>query len=268
MLIENQLERADHTHLGQLLTYAAGLNAVTIVWISAQFTEEHRAALDWLNEITDDRFTFFGLEVELWRIGESLAAPKFNVISKPNDWTRSVADAAKGIKEMATTETQRFQVEFWTGFREHMHASQSVVKATKPLPQSWMWMGIGRSGIGLCANVSTWSSEDKTYGTGEVRAELLLNDVNAKAYFHLLQAEREAIESEFGESLTWYSKDGVKNCRIYVRRDAKVLDRDLWPELFTWLREKLERLRRVFRDRVRALDPGDWHPEKPHEMAS
>src|ERR1044071_9814117 len=69
VLIENQLERTDHTHLAQLLTYAAGLKAVTIVWIANLFTEEHRAALDWLNEITDSRFNFFGLEIELWKIG-------------------------------------------------------------------------------------------------------------------------------------------------------------------------------------------------------
>src|SRR5262245_40043571 len=85
VLIENQLERTDHHHLGQLLTYASGLEAVTIVWIAARFTEKHRSTLDWLNKITDDRFRFFGLEVELWRIGDSPAAPKFNVVSKPND---------------------------------------------------------------------------------------------------------------------------------------------------------------------------------------
>jgi hypothetical protein len=71
VLIENQLERTDHSHLGHLLTYAAGLQAVSIVWIAQQFTDEHRAALDWLNEITDGRFNFFGLEIELWRIGSS-----------------------------------------------------------------------------------------------------------------------------------------------------------------------------------------------------
>ena len=79
VLIENQLERTDHTHLGQLITYAAGLKTVTIVWIASPFTEEHRAALDWLNEITDNRFNFFGLEIELWRIGNSPVAPKFNM---------------------------------------------------------------------------------------------------------------------------------------------------------------------------------------------
>ncbi|MDF1733853.1 MAG: hypothetical protein P1U37_01120, partial [Minwuia sp.] len=85
VLIENQLERTDHTHLGQLLTYASGLEAVTIIWIAARFTEEHRSTLDWLNRITDESFRFFGIEIELWRIGNSPVAPKFNVVSKPNN---------------------------------------------------------------------------------------------------------------------------------------------------------------------------------------
>src|SRR6185369_6748304 len=95
VLIENQLERTDHCHLGQLLTYAAGLNAVTIVWIAERFTEEHRATLDWLNERTDEHINFFGLEVELWQIGDSPIAPKFNIISQPNDWSRTVRTAAE-----------------------------------------------------------------------------------------------------------------------------------------------------------------------------
>ena len=94
VLIENQLERTDHCHLGQLITYAAGLEAVTIIWVAERFTEEHRAALDWLNERTKEHIDFFGLEVELWRIGDSRIAPKFNIISKPNDWTQQVQNAA------------------------------------------------------------------------------------------------------------------------------------------------------------------------------
>jgi hypothetical protein len=85
VLIENQLERTDHMHLGQLITDAAGLKAATLVWVANPFTEEHRAALDWLNGITDSRFNGFGLEIEWWRIGESPIAPKFNLVSKPND---------------------------------------------------------------------------------------------------------------------------------------------------------------------------------------
>jgi len=94
VLVENQLERTDHSHLGQLLTYAAGLKAATIVWIAERFTGEHRAALDSLNEITGERFAFFGLEVELWPIGESPMGQKFNVVSKPNDSTKTVQSPA------------------------------------------------------------------------------------------------------------------------------------------------------------------------------
>ena len=97
VLIENQLDRTDHSHLGQLLTYAAGLNAVTIVWIAERFTEEHRATLDWLNERTDEKINLFGLEIELWRIGDSPIAPKFNIISQPNDWSRTVQQAAAAM---------------------------------------------------------------------------------------------------------------------------------------------------------------------------
>lgn len=85
VLVENQLERTDHRHLGQLLTYAAGLEAVAIVWIARRFTEEHRAAMDWLNGITEKDIRFFGVEIELWRIGDSPVAPKFNLVAKPND---------------------------------------------------------------------------------------------------------------------------------------------------------------------------------------
>lgn len=103
-LIENQLERTDHSHLGQLLTYAAGLQTVTIVWVAATFTDEHRAALDWLNEITDERFRFFGLEVDLWRIGNSPTAPKFNIVAKPNEWTRSVGKSTRRLRFTDLTE--------------------------------------------------------------------------------------------------------------------------------------------------------------------
>lgn len=70
-LVENQLEQTDHSHLGQLLTYAAGLQAVTIVWVAARFTEEHRAILDWLNAVTEESINFFGLAIELSTVIEN-----------------------------------------------------------------------------------------------------------------------------------------------------------------------------------------------------
>jgi hypothetical protein len=99
VLIENQLERTDHSHLGQLLTYASGLQAFTIIWIAAKFTDEHRAALDWLNEVTNESIRFFGLEIELWRIDEGVA-PKFTIVCKPNTWKQRVtADVKNAVPQ-------------------------------------------------------------------------------------------------------------------------------------------------------------------------
>jgi hypothetical protein len=134
VLIENQLEKTDHTHLGQLMTYAAGLNAVTIVWIADRFTDEHRAALDWLNDITNETFNLFGLKVELWRIGNSPIAPKFNIVSKPNDWTKSLAVAASQVESAGLSEARLLNLEYWTEFRERLIKANCSVRPTKAKP--------------------------------------------------------------------------------------------------------------------------------------
>ena len=132
VLIENQLERTDHSHLGQLLTYAAGLHTVTIIWIAQRFTDEHRAALDWLNEITDERFRFFGLEVELWRIGDSPAAPKFNIVSKPNEWARSAGEGVRRVARGEVSELRLHYQRYWTKLAAFLEARISPLSIKTP----------------------------------------------------------------------------------------------------------------------------------------
>ncbi|MGR3610797.1 MAG: DUF4268 domain-containing protein, partial [Sulfitobacter sp.] len=194
VLIENQLERTDHRHLGQLITYAAGLKAVTIVWVAAKFTEEHRAALDWLNSVTGDDFRFFALEVELWRIGESPAAPKFNIVSKPNEWSKTVGAATRRIEAEALTDTKQMQLAFW----EQLHAelqSHPGIRTQKPRPQHWTNLPIGRSGARLGAILNT--REER------IAVELYLGDDNAAAFFQELEESKAEIEAELGFSVIW-----------------------------------------------------------------
>lgn len=251
VLIENQLERTDHLHLGQLLTYAAGLEAVTIVWVASTFTDEHRSALDWLNDITDERFRFFGLEVELWRIAASPPAPKFNVISKPNDWSRSVGQAARRLASEPDTEAKAKRLMYWTGLKEYLANHQSSLRSQKPSPDNWTNLAIGRTGIWLSASAN---SRDK-----RLTAELYLCDENAKAYFHLLKRDRAAIESGFGEELSWQELPDKKASRIMVHKEnTDPTDESDWPNQHSWMAERLERLNRAFRQRVKALDASDW----------
>jgi len=94
VIIENQLEPSDHRHLGQCLTYAAGVGASVVVWVLPRLLPEHRSALDWLNEHTDEAIQFFGVEVSAVRIGQSLPAPMFAVEARPNDWQKQVRSGA------------------------------------------------------------------------------------------------------------------------------------------------------------------------------
>jgi hypothetical protein len=252
VLIENQLERTDHTHLGQLLTYAAGLEAVTIVWIAQAFTEEHRATLDWLNEITEERFNFFGLEMELWRIGDSAPAPKFNVVSKPNDWTRQVTRGVSALNRELTPNRQT-QLDYWTVFRESVRESGSFIKPTKPLPQNWMNIALGRSGFKLAAVASFCDSVADSWASHELRAEVVIETESSKAYFKALLERKAGLEHDVGEPLIWYNPPESRMCRIFFRRGADLNNRNDWPEQHAWLRERLERLHKTFGPVVRQL---------------
>lgn len=250
VLIENQLERTDHCHLGQLITYAAGLNAVTIVWVAERFTEEHRAALDWLNERTDEKIHLFGLEIELWRIGDSPIAPKFNIISQPNDWSRTVQQAAAASGEISAH--KQLQLRFWTAFREYMEAKGSFIRCQKPSPQHWTSHAIGRSGVHLNSIVSLWNSDTNAKGP-EIRAELYIDGPSAKQEFAALEKQKESIEKSLGFPLVWHNPERAAMCRLYTRQDADFLDETLWPQQFEWLRQRLETMHRVFSPIVKNL---------------
>jgi hypothetical protein len=254
VLIENQLEKTDHTHLGQLMTYASGLKAVTIVWIAEKFTDEHRAALDWLNQITSNDFNFFGLEIELWKIGDSAVAPKFNIVSKPNDWSREVAAGAGKVELEALTETKRLQLAFWGFFKEYVDKNGKKIRATKPLPQHWMNFALGRSGFKMCAIASKKDSETDSFEGNELRAEVIVETVNSKEDFKKLENDKDTIESELGEKLFWYNPDGKRMCSIYLRKPVENLfDETRWGEYSEWLMQKLELLHRVFSQRVKQI---------------
>ena len=253
VLVENQLECTDHVHLGQLLTYASGLAAVTIIWISAQFTEEHRSTLDWLNRITDESISLFGLEVELWKIGDSPPAPKFNVVSKPNDWFRSVAQAARAIDEAELSDLRIMQRDYWAGFHKALDSLGGPVSGNrKPQPQSWMSYPIGRSGMNLGAVMIRPKKR--------IRVELYLRTKHAKAFFHLLREQRDDVEQKFGFSLEWEELPDRQDSRIAVYREqADPEDREDWARQHEWLAKSLNDLHGAFAGRVKALDPGDWN---------
>lgn len=251
VLIENQLEKTDHTHLGQLLTYAAGLKAVTIVWISQRFTEEHRSALDWLNSITDDRFNFFGLEVELWRIANSPVAPKFNVISKPNNWSKTVAQGVRKIGQEETTGVRQIYFQFWSQLEEYILQSRATFRMMKPMAQQWANVTLGKAGFMLCPVLKA--------GSGEIRIDFYINHAQSKAYFHALHHEKEAIERELGQSLEWRLLPDKKASKIELHQyQFEPSNQSQWPEMNAWFLENISKMRDIFAPRIKVINPDLW----------
>jgi hypothetical protein len=250
VLIENQLERTDHSHLGQLITYAAGLDAVTIVWVANRFTEEHRAALDWLNEVTDQGINFFGLEIELWRIGDSLYAPKLNVVSKPNDWIKTVTASRQAASGELSPATQ-LQLDWWTALREAVLARGISIKPQTPAAQNWYDFAIGRSGFVLRMSLNTRENR--------IILQLVMYDENSKRYFHLLQQDREAIDRDLGVAVEWRELPERKQSDLKIATGRFDLsNRAQWPEQHAWACDMLEIFYRALAHRVKVLVLADY----------
>jgi hypothetical protein len=250
VVIENQLEKTDHTHLGQILTYGAGLHAATVVWIASRFTDEHRAALDWLNEMSDERISFFGLEIECWKIGSSPPAPKFNVVSKPNDWSRSVTGTTRSSE---LSETQQGHLDYQTEFGDFVRSSQIDLKTPKPDHTHWMNFSVGNSKFGVVAlrnSVAGW-----------IGVEFICRGSEAKAHFSLLEDMKEEIETQIGKPLEWRRLPGKQQSRVRLRLMCDPNDRSRWPEYHQWLVEHLTRYLTVFRHSIKNLNVEDFIPE-------
>lgn len=256
VLIENQIESTDHRHLGQLLTYAAGLEAVTIVWIAEKFTEEHRAALDWLNQITDERFNFFGLEIELWRIGTSAMAPKFNLVSKPNNWSKAISGVARAIEEGPLTSTKQMQLDYWISFNDLLTERRGVIKARKSFPQHWLDFSFN-AGIGIIYPNATINTRERL-----IEVALLIGGPNRLAIFQKLEQQKATIEQTVGMELTWRELPDQKSSQITARRvNSDLSDRASWPAMQAWHADTLEAFHRCFVPLVKGMTfldiPGD-----------
>lgn len=245
IIIENQLEKTNHTHLGQIITYAAGVGAKKVVWVAESFRAEHVAALEFLNQNTTGDLNFFAVEVELWRIADSPMAPSFNVLVKPNDWSKAGRESARAAA--TATPTKQRQLQFWTALIEYIDEHKVPIKPQKPGPQHWLNSNpLGRSGFHV---VSTVHSRD-----GRIGAEVYISHQQSKELFQKLLAQRSEIEKELGFELDWQELPESHASRIAVfRTDSDLSNESAWPGYCEWLAGKVSRLSAVFRPRVKEL---------------
>jgi len=233
VLIENQLERSDHTHLGQILTYAAGLDAAIIVWITRKFTDGHRAALDWLNGITNEKIAFFGVEVDAVKINDSVPAPRFAVVARPNDWTRKLKVAS--AQSEVTPESLTF-TKFWNGYEEKARAMGAPLRiAVSQVESSNYYVRFGLLG-------KIYFTAYRAVSSGNVGVYLAIFEDQSREFFEGLRENNAQIEKAFGGPLEWLEKK--KDAVYWISAGSLKAEpqEDDWPRQHEWLASTMKRL--------------------------
>jgi len=238
LIVENQLEDTDHGHLGQLLTYAAGTEAATIVWMATGFREEHRRALDWLNESTGEDVRFFGVTIGAARIGVSPPAPVFELAVQPNDWQKRLRTPEQGESGRGA-----LYVQFWTRFLEEVHKRHpDWTRARKAPSTNWLSMVGPDRGTSL---TPVFSAKNR------IRYELYIDAgdeaLNA-AMFHAYESRRDDLEKAFGEPIDFESLPNRRAKRLAVYADGDVANTDTHGEYIEWFIDKGERFRHALKD--------------------
>ncbi len=235
VVIENQLGKTNHDHLGKAITYASVLDASTIIWIAIDFTEEHKKSLDWLNDHTNGEISFYGVQVELWQIDDSKPAIKFNVISKPNQAVRQAA-RSKAVDDLS--ENRKFQFEFWTRFKEKLAKTKKIPSLQTPRPQYWFDVTLGKSHIHIS---NTCNTDDNTVGV-----RIYIGNKIAETMLPFLEARKTEIETAIGKKLIWNPNPDNRDKVILLQYPTDFSDQLKVEEALEWMVNYTVKFREVF----------------------
>jgi Domain of unknown function (DUF4268) len=241
VVIENQFGNTDHKHLGQILTYSSVLGASVVVWIAETIRQEHKSAIDFLNQNLKDTLQLYAVEASLMKIDQSKPAFLLTIVCQPTDQTVSVPQGEEQVSETG----EKYRAYFQTLIDE-LRVNHHFTNARASQPQNWY----------------TFASENSKvykYGTsfangGRVRAEIYLDrgdKTKNEQLFDCLLAQQQQIEEQLGGPLSWERLDGKRACRIVAYRDGDIdaTTEDL-TEIRKWAIDKLLKLKAVFPQKV------------------
>lgn len=236
VVIENQFGATNHDHLGKVVTYASGHDASVVIFIAEKFREEHRQALDWLNQKTPEEVLFFGVEIEVVQIDTSNPAPLFKMVASPNEWGKSTRSS-----EGTLTNRQAAYKAFFQRLVDELREEHHFTNARSASAQSWVSFS---SGISTAYYGASFAARNR------VRVEIYIDSLDQaenKDLFDALYAKREVYESEIGAELSWERLDNKRASRIAIYREGKIDDPEAKLEEFhQWAIENLLKFRKAF----------------------
>jgi hypothetical protein len=236
VIVENQLEVTNHGHLGQLLTYAGGVEPSILVWVAKSIRQEHRAALEWLNSVTGPETLFFGIEVKAVRIGDSDPAPMLDIVVEPNSWAKNLRSTGSGSLE---SEKSKAYSAFWRMFIDQVSLELPEFVNRTAWSNAWLPTGAGISSVNL----------NLVFSSQGLRVEIYFGNADAdvnQSRFDLVFAKRAEIEKLAGENLGWETLDGKKACRIsFYGPKGDVSNKDGWAGYIEWFANTYTTMKKV-----------------------
>jgi hypothetical protein len=231
VIIENQLEATNHDHLGKVITYAAGYDAKYIIWIVRQALDEHMKAIEWLNEHLDDSISCFLVQIEVWRIGNSEPAPRFELLAVKNNWA---ADLKRSVDSEEHSPNKLRQQDFWRALRDNFKARDSNMRVQSPLPQHWLNFSLGSS---FCHPYLTINSKENF-----VSCDLWTNN---KDFLAFLQEREADIKSDLNREFNWWEANKSGGLRTVLTVND-VYDQNEFTKSFDWLYQSVKLFQTVF----------------------
>ncbi len=235
VIIENQLESTNHKHLGQLLTYASAYDASIIIWVVTDYTEEHREAIDWFNRNINESISFFLVQIEVYKIGNSEPAPKFNIICEPNNWGKTVKSSEAGN---SISDLKLLQKEFWDSLKSYAIENNSKINFSRsPKPRHWYNIAMGTSRCHIALTLNTQK--------GYVGCEIYIR--NDKPLFDTFLKNKSEIEKELETQLEWMELPDATASRVLLVLNGNPKDKQRWGEYFKWCISSVEKFSKVFK---------------------
>ena len=235
VIIENQLEATNHDHLGKIITYASGLDANIVIWIVKEAREEHRSAIEWLNNKTTNELSFFLMEIRAYKIGDSLPAPKFVVVEKPNNFVKTVNT---GMDSGELSKAQAERLIFWNRFNEVLILRNKPFNVRKATTDHWYSVALGTSEAHIEVTLVN--------KTNSIGIEVYIKE--NKNLFDKLFNSSEEIENELGFSVDWQRLDNKKASRIIYYIEGLDFDNhENYDELMNEVIDKVIVVRNIFR---------------------
>jgi len=244
VVIENQLEKSDHDHLGKLITYFTALDAKAAIWIVSEPRPEHINAINWLNE--SPSASFYLIQVEAVKIADSPPAPLLTLIVGPSEEGREI-----GQKKKEWVERERLRYRFWSQLLDRAREKTSLHANISPQRHNWIGTGAGKAGLGLNYAIRQNDSDVELYidrGKGKREENLRI--------FNTLKQSQDEIEHEFGEPLEWEALEGRRACRIakYIDRGGYRSPEEEWPGIHDVMTNSMIRLESALRKHIDRLN--------------